>query len=605
MRFRLQAVGVTNLRGFADTRLPISDGTTLLVGPNNAGKTSVLRLLDWALDPACDAALSGARGLTAAEEDLLVPARDTRNAARRLTLVVQVRDGRSRTRYLADGESAELRIGVTADGNARINVGPPRRGESADAQNRALGLELLNRLRADMVFTLIPASRDASSETFREALRAAAVAKLEQRALHARQAGAPAEYRVLKRARDEINKLAGEVVGPLWDEMRDAIPRGLVREAEIAPDVDPQALVAWLAERTVMRLVTGEHDVNQVPAVEVGSGLQSLLELAINRSGGVAEGLDWVIGLEEPEAFLHPAAQRSLARILRTTQARLLVSTHSPVIVDEAEAGEVVLVRRHKFYPQRLPRLNSDAARRQINSALLTGHGAEMCFSSSVLLVEGEGDRLFFERLRRRLAQESGDGRLDELGIVPAGAKTAFAPWIRLLRSYGDEGDRPIGWLILADDDAAAEVRAAYSEAGVSLPIELVKHLQAQKDLQSQGVAQDVLDVATHRVNREARATETRIHLMPGELEGGMTSKCSDDSAASLAGRLERPDVTTKEELRQMLVGRKAPWMRGILGDQIPASEISDDVAVALERWLEPVAGTSDSKHIIESFRQS
>ena len=101
----------------------------------------------------------------------------------------------------------------------------------------------------------------------------------------------------------------------------------------------------------------------------------------------------------------------------------------------------------------------------------LRGFGAEMAFARAVLLVEGEGDRLYFEGLRRRLAVASGDGRLDEIYVVPTGSKTSFSPWLRLLRSYGrGEGERPVSWLASPDSDGATDMLRAWRDAGLTIP---------------------------------------------------------------------------------------------------------------------------------------
>jgi predicted ATP-dependent endonuclease of OLD family len=162
-------------------------------------------------------------------------------------------------------------------------------------------------------------------------------------------------------------------------------------------------------------LVTGEHDPKTVAPVEVGSGLQSLIDLTILRARKGADELNEIIAVEEPEAFLHPAAQRTLARSLFEQQTALVVSTHSPLIVDEAKFGAVVLVRDHRMFA---PAAQSDERREEINTALLTGQGSEAIFSRCVLFVEGEGDGLFFEALRRRLASVDDSGRVDQLAIV-------------------------------------------------------------------------------------------------------------------------------------------------------------------------------------------
>jgi energy-coupling factor transporter ATP-binding protein EcfA2 len=598
-KFRLETVSATNLRGFTDTTLEFSGEFTLLVGPNNCGKTSILRLVDWLMNSATEETLKGSRRLGDDESRLLLPARATRNAARRLTLGIRVMDGRSRRRYPAEGEIVLLRVGVSGSGEVRLNVGPPRRRETQNPENRLLAFQLLLELRKNVVFTLIPAARDASSESFRGALREAAVAKLEERALHTKLGGSSAEYRAIKHAVDEINRVGEELVTPLWSEMRPAIPAGLVRDAILGPEIDARSLVGYLADNTSIRLVTGNHDERAVDAVEVGSGLQSLLELGLNRAGGASGEVEWILALEEPEAFLHPSAQRTLARLLRSTPARLIVSTHSAVLVDEARYGEIVLARRHRFYSPR----PGDSHREAIQSALMTGHGAEMAFSTSLLLVEGEGDRLFFDRLRRRLAIDTGESALDELYVVPSGSKTQFAPWLRLVRGYGEEGDRPIAWLVLADDDGARQVRRAFSDAGVTVPAKVLEAIKRQRELIGEEAEAGLVAAATREINRRTKRFGTSFHLLPGQLEGAMLEGAAPATVVSLAALMGEGVPDDKEDFRAWLAKRKAPWRRAVIADNLPWSDIGEDVAATLVRWLGSAIGSTRARAVINSVR--
>lgn len=598
-KFGIESVSATNLRGFTDTTLELCGGFTLLVGRNNAGKTSILRLVDWLMNVADEETLKGRRRLTEDKRRLLLPARATRNAARRLTLGIRVEDGRTRRRYPSDGEIVQLRVGVSAAGEVRLNVGPPRLKEAQNAENRELAHELLLDLRGNVIFTLIPAARDAASASFRGALREAAVAKLEERALHTKLGGSSAEYRAIKHAVDEINRVGEELVTPLWEEMREAIPTGLVKDAVLGPEIDARSLVGYLADNTSIRLVTGSHDERAVDAVEVGSGLQSLLELGLNRAGGAAGEVEWILALEEPEAFLHPSAQRTLARLLRSTPARLIVSTHSAVLVDEARYGEIVLARQHRFYSPR----PADQNREAIQSALMTGHGAEMAFSTSLLLVEGEGDRLFFERLRRRLAVDTGEAALDELYVVPTGSKTQFAPWLRLVRSYGEEGDRPIAWLVLADDDGARQVRRGFSEAGITVPAKVLEAIKRQRELIGEEAEAGQVAAATREINRRTRSFGTRFHLLPGQLEGAMLAAATPSTLTTLAALMGEGAPDDAEELRVWLAKRKAPWRRAVIADNLPWSEIGEDVSATLVRWLGNAIGQGRARTVLESVR--
>ena len=61
LQVELLAIEVSNLRGFSEARLALREGLVLLVGPNNTGKTSILRLLDWVLNRADESVLLGHR----------------------------------------------------------------------------------------------------------------------------------------------------------------------------------------------------------------------------------------------------------------------------------------------------------------------------------------------------------------------------------------------------------------------------------------------------------------------------------------------------------------------------------------------------------------
>ena len=593
-QLELRFVQIANLRGFRDATLPLEDGLTLLVGANNSGKTSILRILNWVLNEADEATLMGDAQLTPAELLLLFPARETRNAARRLVLGIGILDGRRRSRFKCSGDTAHLRVGLKLPGNVRLNVGPPRRGETADWED---ALPLLYELRDEVSFSLVPASRDAQSQSFTTAFRGAVLAKLEKRAVHAGRAGAPAEYRKVKRALDEIRTVADGLVLPIWDEVRGALPPGMAVSAEVSTDLEPRTLVAWIADRTTLRISTGEHDKSHVQPDQVGSGLQSLLELALQQTRDVPDDVERIIAVEEPEAFLHPSAQRALARIISAdAPGKRIVSTHSPILVEEAQFGETVLVRDHRFYA---PTPVSDDARHAINTALLTGAGAEMAFARSVLLVEGAGDAAFYETLRRRLARSSADGRVDQLVVVAVGSKSAFAPWLRMLSSYGNENDRPIRWLIAADGDAATQLRRAHSDAGLRLSVRLRNALTAAANERG-NADRDVFTASTEAANTIARAAGAALHLSPIDLEHAALLGCEDDDAASLS-RAIGARLSTREELEVWLRARKAPYLRSSLANAIPWPIVSSDTRTVLRRWLEPTMTRAQAQRIIRA----
>lgn len=593
----LVAVKISNLRGFNQTRLSLREGLVLLVGPNNSGKTSILRILDWVLNGAEETVFDGKQVISPDEYELLVPARRTAGRARRITLDVHIPDGRRARSFRARNNIAQLRIGVNADGQVRLNVGEPHRNEQTDL---GPALELLRAVRRCTEYGLVPASRDASSVSFTAALRDAVTARLEERAIHQRRAGAPAEYRQVKKALAQLEDIGKQLVAPLWPEMQATIPPGLAERGELKVSISPEDFIPWLAESVKLRLVTGAHDADSVAPVEVGSGLQSLLELATQQAAATTTGGNRILAIEEPEAYLHPSAQRTLARLIaEALPGKRIVSTHSPLLVEEAAYGDVVLVRDHQFY-ESAPLPIDDPDRVSINTALLTGFGAEMAFARTVLLVEGEGDRLFFEWLRRRLARNSKDGRIDDMYVVPTGSKTAFCPWLRLLSSYGRDSDRPVTWLASPDSDGATDIRRAWQDAGLALPSVVLNALATLSNVPRQDRT-EVL-TATRALNAIAASASVGMELLPPDVEGVMLADCTASTITRLCDAVGAPRCN-KETFETWLGNNKAPWMRAVIARETPWEEVSQDAKSVLKRWLSGAMAPAEAGHLLNSAK--
>jgi ABC-type cobalamin/Fe3+-siderophores transport system ATPase subunit len=592
MSVELVALDVENLRGFRRASLGLEREVTLLVGPNNSGKTSLLLLLDWVFNRADVGVLLGERPPSPEDCALLVPARQTRNQARRLQLRVRVLDGRRHHRFQCENGIAILRIGLRMSPSPalRLNLGPPRQSEGHQSDEEAANL--LKELRRRFSFRLVPASRDATSERFETTLRSAITARLAERAVHQQQGGAPSEYRAVNKALGRLSRIASDLANPLWQEMEDGLVPGLTRKGEFVLDAGAVDLVDWLASRLSFRLTTGDHDPNTVSPIEVGSGLQSLLDLAMMSSPAAGEALP-VLAIEEPEAFLHPSAQRNLARrLFQAEGVKRLVSTHSLAMVEESQFGDVVLVRNHRIFEARP---QDDERRAQINSALMTGHGAEAMFGRSVLLVEGPGDRHFFDGLRRRLAEFDEYGITDTLVVVPVGSNTAFAAWLRLFPSYGDESFRPIEWLVVADGDSTQALTRAMNDAQLTLSnasrdaMRSLRQAYQLDDVQAAEAAAEVLNSSTLEAGE-------RLYVLPVDLEWCALANAGPAVVHGIAAEVGL-DTTDAQVLADGLgskvsnlggpsVGRKAPWIRTRIAQALSWDELSDDAWSVLQRWV-------------------
>lgn len=601
MEIELTGMQVENISGFTNTSINLNRRSVVLVGPNNAGKTSLLRILDWSLRAADRKLFLGQRELSPPEMRTLFPARETRNSARRVTLRIAISDGRTAKKFGAIDGVASVRIRVLASGVFAV-LGLPRRGERQISDD--LAIELVEKIQSHYSVTYVPSSRDATSEVFSQLLTAQLRPLLEKRILHHSQGGTTAEYRKMKETLKVIAEVAESQANALWSKVQKELPREMKTTATFRMDVDHQRLIEWMTKMMNARFSTGSHDALLVAPEDLGTGLQSMLMLALLRLAQTPAQRSLLL-LEEPEAFLHPSAQRLVARELFDDDAvNVITSTHSPVIVDESRAPDVALMIDRKVFQ------SSDSAglRADINSSLLVGQGSEAFFSRSLLLVEGAGDKTYFERLRRRMYELLPGDVVSQLSVVAVGGHSNFAPWIRLIDSYVDRttGERPIHWLLTADSiDSVASVIQALSHAGMSPPLPYRNSIRAieqgRKVDSSERNNAAMVAAETSQANQLAVRAELRVHFMPVDLEYSALVGIQKATQVKIQSAINA-NCQSVGELMSWLGSKggksganeknKAPWMRDVIAEATPWRELSGDVRAILRRWAEPLLPT-------------
>lgn len=202
-----------------------------------------------------------------------------------------------------------------------------------------------------------------------------------------------------------------------------------------------------------------------------GHGLQRALIFALLRSWAKAlrqepeaevevtsrQGSESVIfAMEEPELFLHPHAQKRLARSLRdianTDEHQVLLCTHSTHFVDLDYYRDIAIVTK--------PKPEEGSTVRQYTGELFAGDDpverkrrfhmahwvnpdrAEMFFASRVVLVEGETEKVLLPFLAEKL------GCYDpEISIIDCGAKHNLPLYMAIVNAFR------IPYVVIHDED--------------------------------------------------------------------------------------------------------------------------------------------------------
>lgn len=169
------------------------------------------------------------------------------------------------------------------------------------------------------------------------------------------------------------------------------------------------------------------------------------------------EGLPFhpVLFLEEPEAHLHPNAQRSVYGQLGQGSGQRIVSTHSPYVAGQAELGCLLHFSKNgaETRVRRIPVADiSVDDQRKIRREIMRTRG-ELLFASAVVLFEGETE----EQALPMFARHHWGQHPFERGVafVGVGSYGNYGPFLRVFDAM------EIPWFIFSDGEPRARSAVA------------------------------------------------------------------------------------------------------------------------------------------------
>mgnify|MGYP001260794751 CR=1 FL=1 len=450
---RIVSLTVENYRSITSAkRVPLSN-YTVLVGPNNEGKSNILKALDLAMTT-----LKGwrPRFIRGADKKPVMIQPDKRyrvydsgfNWARDFPLNLQTKKGKNQLTNITiefsldDAEVAEFvqAIGSNLNGTLpiRISYGPeefdisvakPGRGHATlNKKTTRIASFVSERLR----FDYIPAVRTAGSA---EGVVRRLVAN---------------ELQVLEKDPRFIEAMTmiSEIQEPLLEALSQSIT-GTV--SSFLPSVKEVSLLATQSSRSDFLKRTVQIVVNdgvQTDISQKGDGVQSLVALALMRhaSEGGSSPLNSIIAIEEPESHLHPKAIRDLRDVILnlSSSSQVIVSSHSPLMVRWGGDTSAIIVGGSKAaVAKKISEI------RECLGVLVSDNLSSVEFA---LIVEGECDK----RIVEKIIDARGSSNLRALFADSRFKIQAIGGAGKLSYSINNFENNILGFHVFFDNDQAA-----------------------------------------------------------------------------------------------------------------------------------------------------
>jgi putative ATP-dependent endonuclease of OLD family len=384
---RLVSFTVQNFRSITKAHKIDVDKLTVLVGPNNEGKSNVLRALATAM-----------KVLTAGGSLLLhrpAPARfyvppQTFDWDRDFPIHLQGSrpDGVSLLGLefeLSPAEIADFKETIKSNLNGtlplQLELGPAR-AVKVTVHKKGPGAAKLSqksvaiaRFVAERIeFQYIPAIRTAQSAQ-------RVVDSLVEHELRTVE-----ELPEYKQAVSKIEQLQKPVLDALSNSVKPTMVSFLPAIKGVRFSINHERRVHAL--RTSAQMIVNDGTPTELEYK--GDGVQSLAAIALMRHSSESDrtAKNFIVAIEEPESHLHPSTMHVLKGVLQelSQKHQVVITTHSPLFVDRSTVSSNVLVHNKKARPAK--------SIEEIRSMLGVRAADNLKHAEIVLLVEGEDDRI-------------------------------------------------------------------------------------------------------------------------------------------------------------------------------------------------------------------
>ena len=387
---KISTFTISNYRSIATAyKLPLSN-YSVIVGPNNEGKSNILKGLAFALS-----ILSGSRGVMRFRRTEYLSFKVRRRTAnfdyewiKDFPLSLQKTNPNGKTEFVLEFElntddqlefNKKVKVNLTTNLKAKVSIGKEDyniefllKGRGKASLNKKKN-EILDFINRQLQLQYIPAIRTSElSIDIVENLLSKELSTLEQNP-------------DFKKLLQEIQKFQKPILDKISKNVATTI-------SGFIPDV--KSIKIESRER-ISNILSAACRVYVNDGIETdlqakGDGIISLTAISLLKHISQQSGIDkgQLLLLEEPESHLHPKAIHRLKSVLsdisKTNQ--VIITTHSPIIVEKGTINQNIIVQKSKAIPAK--------SLAEIRDCLGIHMSDNLTSAYLVLLLEGADDKL-------------------------------------------------------------------------------------------------------------------------------------------------------------------------------------------------------------------
>lgn len=252
--------------------------------------------------------------------------------------------------------------------------------------------------------------------------------------------------------------------------------------------------------------------------------------------------------IDEPDIYLHSDLQRQLIQVLRDRDGDVLIATHSTEMLGEAESGEIVVIDRKVKQSRRISKPADRASIFKSLGSALNPILTQLSKTRRVVFVEG-GDFSVLSAFARKLGKNSVANQ-SGFAVVPA---YGFNP--SRVKDFSDGMEQSLGYsvrrAVIFDRDYRLDDEVGSIIADLSSTAQLVR-IHERKELENfllvpSAVTKCVQDRLRDRAKRGAKAKE-----FVGDI-AAMISDITDEMKAEIFGQFSVKASSQMREKKKQL----------------------------------------------------